>query len=253
MRLVRYASATGARRGAVVGADVHEVIGGPAGPVEVGARVGALEDVLLLAPTVPRTIVCAGANYASQLREKGLEAPARPRFFLKGANAVVGPAAEVLRPRELRRLEYEGELAVVIGRTAHRVQPDAWRDHVLGYTCANDITADDWRSDGQWVRAKSSDTFCPVGPWVETDLADPSRLRLRTVVNGEVVQDGSTGEMLFDIGALLAYITRWVSLQPGDLLLTGSPGGVGPLVPGDVVTVDIEGIGALTNAVAAAP
>ena len=118
------------------------------------------------------------------------------------------------------------------------------------YTCANDVTADDWRADGQWARAKSADTFCPLGPWIETDVADPGALPLRTRVNGRVVQDGTTADMVFGVGALMAFVTRWITLQPGDVLLTGSPAGVGPLLPGDVVEVEIDGLGALSNPVA---
>jgi 2-keto-4-pentenoate hydratase/2-oxohepta-3-ene-1,7-dioic acid hydratase in catechol pathway len=122
-------------------------------------------------------------------------------------------------------------------------------DVVLGYTCANDVTAHDWRSDGQWTRAKSADTFCPLGPWIETDVPDPSALRITTRLGGQVVQEGSTSEMVFGIGELLAFVTRWITLEPGDVLLTGSPAGVGPMVAGDVVEVEISGIGTLRNTV----
>jgi 2-keto-4-pentenoate hydratase/2-oxohepta-3-ene-1,7-dioic acid hydratase in catechol pathway len=206
-----------------------------------GRSVAALADVKLLAPCDPRVIVGAGNNYGS----KGA-----PRFFLKAANSVIGPGAAVRYPPDLERLEYEGELAVVIGRTAHKVPEESYRDYVLGYTCANDITADDWRADGQWFRAKSTDTFCPLGPWIETDVDDPAALQLTTKVNGAVVQDSSTGELTAGVGELLAYITRWITLQPGDVVLTGTPAGVGPLARGDVVDVSIDGIGTLTNVIA---
>jgi 2-keto-4-pentenoate hydratase/2-oxohepta-3-ene-1,7-dioic acid hydratase in catechol pathway len=206
-----------------------------------GRFMAALTDVQLLAPCDPRVIVGAGNNYGS----KGA-----PRFFLKTANSVTGPGSAVRYPPEVKRLEYEGELAVVIGRTAHEVPEESYRDYVLGYTCANDITADDWRADGQWFRAKSSDTFCPLGPWIETSVDDPAALRLRTIVNGSVVQDSPTGQLTAGVGELLAYITRWITLQPGDVVLTGTPAGVGPLARGDVVDVDIDGIGTLTNVIA---
>ncbi|MFI9560417.1 fumarylacetoacetate hydrolase family protein [Nonomuraea endophytica] len=235
MRLVRYNHKDEVRTGVLVGHDIHATPG--QGPV------AALEEVTLLAPCDPRVIVCAGRNYGvpGKLR--------KPRLFLKAANAVTGPGAEVRRPHGLRRLEYEGELAVVIGRTAHQVPKRHFRDYILGYTCANDITADDWRNDGQWVRAKSADTFCPLGPWIETDIDDPAKLHIRTRVNGLVVQDSPTAAMLFGVDELLAYVTRWITLNPGDVLLTGSPDGVGPLAVGDEVAVDIAGVGVLSNTV----
>jgi 2-keto-4-pentenoate hydratase/2-oxohepta-3-ene-1,7-dioic acid hydratase in catechol pathway len=130
------------------------------------------------------------------------------------------------------------------------VPADRAADFVLGYTCANDVTAHDWRADGQWTRAKSADTFCPMGPWIETDVADPSALRITTRLGGQVVQEGSTSDMVFGIAELLAFVTRWITLEPGDVLLTGSPAGVGPMVAGDIVEVEISGIGTLRNTVA---
>ena len=246
MRIVRYSLDSRIGRGVVLGDLVHELPGGNAEP---GRVVGKLADLTLLAPCDPRTIVCAGSNYAGQIAEKGRPWPERPPLFLKAPNAIVGPDAEILRPAEVRRLEYEGELAVVIGRTARNVPTDRAADFVLGYTCANDVTAHDWRDDGQWARAKSADTFCPLGPWIETDVGDPSALRITTRLGGRVVQKGSTAEMVFGIGRLLAFVTRWITLEPGDVLLTGSPAGVGPMVPGDVVEVEISGIGTLRNTV----
>ena len=249
MRLVRYRKGEHSGAGVLVGEYVHDVGDGPLGRTEPGPRVAALDEVELLAPCDPRVVVCSGSNYAGQIAEKQRPWPTQPALFLKAPNAVVGPGAAVIRPAGLRRLEYEGELAVVIGRTAHEVPEASFADYVLGYTCANDITADDWRADGQWTRAKSADTFCPLGPWIETDVADPGALPLRTRVNGRVVQDGTTADMVFGVGALLAFVTRWITLRPGDVLLTGSPAGVGPLLPGDVVEVEIDGVGRLTNPV----
>jgi 2-keto-4-pentenoate hydratase/2-oxohepta-3-ene-1,7-dioic acid hydratase in catechol pathway len=233
MRIVRYSLAGQTGSGVLVDDAIHS---GPGGPF-----VAALADVTLLAPCDPRVIVGAGNNYGSN---------GPPRFFLKAANAVTGPGSAVHYPADLNRLEFEGELAVVIGKTAREVPEHSYRDYVLGCTCANDITADDWRADGQWFRAKSTDTFCPLGPWIETEVDDPAALRLRTRVNGKVVQDASTKELTAGIGELLAYITRWITLQPGDVVLTGTPAGVGPLARGDVVDVDIEGVGTLTNTIA---
>ncbi|MGW1797521.1 fumarylacetoacetate hydrolase family protein [Streptomyces sp. NPDC001984] len=249
MRLIRYRKAEHTGFGALVDEYIHDVGDSPLGSSRPGPRIAALDEVELLAPCDPRVIVCAGSNYAGQIAEKQRPWPTQPPLFLKAPNAVVGPGAAVVHPAGLRRLEYEGELAVVIGRTARDVSATSFADYVLGYTCANDITADDWRADGQWTRAKSADTFCPLGPWIETDVADPGALRLDTLVNGRTVQDGSTADMVFGVGELLAFVTRWITLQPGDVLLTGSPAGVGPLVPGDRVEVRIEGVGTLSNPV----
>ncbi|MEC3956432.1 fumarylacetoacetate hydrolase family protein [Nocardia sp. CDC153] len=246
MRIVRYAVKGRVGRGVLVGDAVHEL---PWGKTEPGAHVAPLAEVELLAPCEPRTIVCAGSNYAGHLAAQGRARPTRPSLFLKSPNAITGPDTSIRRPSELRRLEYEGELAVVIGRTARRVPVERAGEYVLGYTCANDVTAHDWRDDGQWARAKSSDTFCPLGPWIETELADPSDIHLTTRVGGRVVQSESTADMVFGVDRLLAYVTRWITLQPGDILLTGSPAGVGPLVPGDLVEVEIAGIGTLRNTV----
>lgn len=247
MRLVRYCLDGQVGRGAVVGDLVREL---PEGTTDPGQVVGRLSDVALLAPCEPRVIVCAGSNYADQIAEKGRPFPTQPSLFLKAPNAIVGPGAEVLKPAEVQRLEYEGELAVVIGRTARNVRADRFADVVLGYTCANDVTAHDWRADGQWTRAKSADTFCPLGPWIETGISDPSALRITTRLGGEVVQRGSVSDMVFGVGELLAFVTRWITLEPGDVLLTGSPAGVGPMSSGDVVEVEISGVGALRNPVA---
>jgi 2-keto-4-pentenoate hydratase/2-oxohepta-3-ene-1,7-dioic acid hydratase in catechol pathway len=251
MRLVRYDSGQGPRTGRVEtggGGDVVRELG-PSGP---GAVAGRLAEVVLLAPCDPRTIVCVGSNYPCQLAEKGRPRPERPALFLKAPNAVVGPGEPVLRPAGVERLEYEGELAVVIGRRARDLDERTAWSHVLGLTCANDVTAHDYRADGQWARAKSADTFCPLGPWIETEPgAGP--WGLRTTLNGRTVQESDTGVMIFDVARILAHVTRWITLQPGDVVLTGSPGGVGPMTAGDRVTVEIDGVGTLENPVADRP
>ncbi|MFC9436006.1 fumarylacetoacetate hydrolase family protein [Nocardia sp. NPDC057030] len=244
MRIVRYSLDGRTGTGALVGDVVHDLL-----DVELGAVVGRLSELTLLAPCEPRTIVCAGSNYAGQIIEKGRPWPQQPSLFLKSPNAITGMDASILRPPEVERLEYEGELAVVIGRPAQNVSADRATEFILGYTCANDVTADDWRADGQWTRAKSSDTFCPVGPWIETDIPDPSALHVTTRLGGRIVQSARASEMVFGVGELLAYVTRWITLQPGDILLTGSPSGVGPMSPGDTVEVEITGIGTLRNTV----
>ncbi|QIS02668.1 DUF2437 domain-containing protein [Nocardia brasiliensis] len=245
MRIVRFARDGQVARGVVIDDVVHSL----SPENEPGTKAGDLAELTLLAPCEPRTIVCAGSNYPGQIIEKGRPRPQRPSLFLKAPNAIADPDAAILRPAEVRRLEYEGELAVVIGRTARDVPADRAADYILGYTCANDVTADDWRSDGQWARAKSADTFCPLGPWIETDIPDPSALHLTTRRNGRVVQQAAVADMVFGVGALLAFATRWITLSPGDILLTGSPAGVGPMEPGDVVEVDIATVGTLRNTV----
>lgn len=248
MRIIRYEALGEPRYGILQGSEIMSLDGGLSDP-RPGEVVGRAEEVQLLAPCEPSTVICAAANYAGQIAQKGMDTPTRPGFFLKALNAVTGTGAPIYRPPDLRRLEYEGELAVVIGRTARDVPAAAFADYVLGYTCANDVTAHDYRSDGQWYRAKSTDSFCPLGPWIETEIDDPCGLRLRTSVNGEVVQDGLTSDMVFAVPELLSWVTRWITLQPGDVLLTGSPADVGPLSAGDRVDVSIEEIGTLSNVV----
>ena len=198
----------------------------------------------------PTKIICIGRNYADHARELGNEAPAEPLLFLKPPSALLASGGTIVRPAISNRVDHEGELAMVIGRRARNVPRAGWREYVLGFTCANDVTARDLqKKDVQFTRGKGFDTFCPVGPHVETEL-DVSNLRVQTRVNGQVRQDGNTSQMIFDCAFLLEYITSVMTLEPGDLILTGTPAGVGPLEKGDVVEVEIEGIGVLRNDVA---
>ncbi|ANN21842.1 2-hydroxyhepta-2,4-diene-1,7-dioate isomerase [Amycolatopsis orientalis] len=248
MRLIRFATEGTARTGCVDSTrdgDVVRAYDPATGPGEV---VGPLSGVRLLAPCEPRTIVCVGSNYPCQLKEKGRPWPERPALFLKAPNAVTGPGQPIEHPPEVERLEYEGELAVVIGKTARNLTAENAAAHILGYTCANDVTAHDWRADGQWARAKSADTFLPLGPWITTRIANGD-LEMTTRINDRIAQRSTTGQMIFGVPAILAWVTRWFTLCPGDIVLTGSPAGVGPMKPGDEVTVAIEGVGALTNPV----
>jgi len=251
MQRVRYRSFDGVHWGELEGGMVHHLTG------MLGRASGhtvPLSDVTLLPPCDPSVIVCVGRNYAEHIREMGNDRgglPTEPGLFLKGLNALSGAGDEVPYPAWTDDLQYEGELAVVIARRMRDVEPEEALDHVLGYTCALDVTArDKQRSDLQWVRGKSADGFCPVGPWLETDL-DPSNLRVQTSVNGELKQDGTTADMIFPVPVVLSYISRFMTLEPGDVVLTGTPEGVGPLNPGDVVEVTVEGVGTLTNQVAA--
>ncbi|HEX3577148.1 MAG TPA: fumarylacetoacetate hydrolase family protein [Thermoanaerobaculia bacterium] len=219
----------------------------------IGAATGdsiSLADAELLAPVTPSKIVAVGRNYAEHAKELGNEAPSEPIIFLKPPTAVLDPTGTIVRPSQSQRVDFEGELAIVIGRSARNIRRDDWRGVVLGFTCANDVTARDLqKKDVQFTRGKSFDTFLPLGPCIETDL-DPAALSLRTRVNGETKQDGNTRDMVFDCGAIIEFITAVMTLNPGDVILTGTPAGVGPLNAGDQVEVEIEGIGVLRNRVA---
>ncbi|HWS56108.1 MAG TPA: fumarylacetoacetate hydrolase family protein [Pyrinomonadaceae bacterium] len=211
-----------------------------------------LEGARLLPPVAPSKIVCVGRNYREHAAELGNPMPAEPLLFLKAPSAVIGDGGEIELPAMSERVEHEGELAVVIGRRARRI-PDAEDPlaYVLGYTCLNDVTARDLqRRDVQFTRAKSFDTFCPVGPFVVTGL-DPTDLSVRTRVNGDLRQSGRTSQMAFPVAHLLRYIAGVMTLEPGDVIATGTPAGVGPLRAGDVVEVEVEGVGVLRNAVRA--
>jgi len=215
-----------------------------------------LADVKLLAPVLPRSkIVGVGKNYAAHAAEMGGEQPSEPLLFLKPNTSVIGPGDDIPYPRQTNDLHYEGEVAVVIGRICRDVPPEQATDVIFGYTIANDVTARDLqKSDRQWARAKGMDGFCPLGPWIETDL-DPQDLidgrRLRTWLNGDVKQDGSTADMTWKIPDLVSYISAAMTLLPGDVILTGTPEGVGPMQVDDEVEVSVEGLGTLTNKVAA--
>lgn len=203
----------------------------------------------LLAPVTPTKIVCVGRNYREHAKELGNEVPQEPLLFFKPPSSLLGHQGTVLMPPESERVDFEGELALVIGKRASKLAADAdWRSYIRGYTIADDVTARDLqKKDGQWTRAKGFDTFCPVGP-VVSDEVDPAKgLTVETRVNGELKQQGSTLDFIFGIPVLLSYITAAITLEPGDLLLTGTPAGVGPVKAGDVVTVAIPGLGVLSN------
>jgi 2-keto-4-pentenoate hydratase/2-oxohepta-3-ene-1,7-dioic acid hydratase in catechol pathway len=236
------------------GAEIAAVIDGDPlyRPVQAtGVRL-PLADVRLLAPIIPRSkVIGVGRNYAEHAAELGNEIPAEPLIFLKPNTSVVGPRDGIVYPPATSDLHYEGELAVVIGRICRHVPRDRAAEVIFGYTCANDVTARDLqKTDGQWARAKGFDTFCPVGPWIETEL-DVSDLALTTTVAGDVRQSGRTSQMIHDIPSLIGYVSSFMTLLPGDLILTGTPAGVGPMRAGDEVSVTIEGIGTLTNPVIA--
>jgi 2-keto-4-pentenoate hydratase/2-oxohepta-3-ene-1,7-dioic acid hydratase in catechol pathway len=257
MRIARFTTGDEPRYGVVdtddEGGFVATLLGDPLyqGLELTGERV-RLDDVRLLAPVIPRSkVVCVGRNYADHAAELGNDVPAEPLLFLKPNTSVVGPGDPISYPRQSQDVQYEGELAVVIRRICRDVPAERARDVIFGFTVGNDVTARDLqKKDVQFTRAKGFDSFCPLGPWIETDL-DSSDLAVTTRLNGEVMQSGRTSQMIFDVPALVAHVTSVMTLLPGDVLLTGTPAGVGPMQPGDDVAVMVEGIGTLTNQVVA--
>jgi 2-keto-4-pentenoate hydratase/2-oxohepta-3-ene-1,7-dioic acid hydratase in catechol pathway len=215
----------------------------------------ALSSVELLAPVTPSKIVCVGRNYRDHAKELGNEVPAEPLLFFKPPSSLLGHRGTVMMPPESERVDFEGELALVIGKRASKLSTDVdWRSYVRGYTIADDVTARDLqKKDGQWTRAKGFDTFCPVGPVVSDELDLATGVTVETRVNGELRQQGSTMDFIFPIPELLSYMTAAITLEAGDLLLTGTPAGVGPVKAGDIVEVSIQGLGTLSNTFAAAP
>jgi 2-keto-4-pentenoate hydratase/2-oxohepta-3-ene-1,7-dioic acid hydratase in catechol pathway len=255
MRIARFTTGEDPVYGLVDGAGekIAEVTGDPLYQrIELTGATHRVQDVRLLAPVIPRSkVVGIGKNYADHAAEMGGQAPAEPLMFLVPNTAVIGPGDPIVLPRQSHEVHYEGELAVVIGRVCKDVAAEDALSVVFGYTCANDVTARDLqRSDGQWARAKGFDTFCPLGPWIETDL-DPAGQGVVTRLDGEVVQDGTTADMVHGVAALIAHASAAFTLLPGDVILTGTPAGVGAMVAGQRVEVDIEGIGTLSNPVVA--
>ncbi len=217
-------------------------------PVTPTGRRHELADVRLLAPVIPRSkVIGVGRNYSEHNAEMGQEAPPHPLLFLVPNTAVCGPDDPVVIPHVAKNVHYEGELAVVIGRMCKDVSVDDAPDVIFGYTCANDVTARDLQSgDGQWARAKGMDTFCPLGPWIETEL-DPRDVEIRTRIDGRTVQEDSTALMINPVFELVSFASQAFTLLPGDVILTGTPKGVGPVTSGQRVEVEVEGIGTLSN------
>jgi len=210
-----------------------------------------LSAVKLLAPCEPRKIICVGRNYAEHAAEFGNEVPEEPAIFLKSPTTLVGPHEPVIRPSISERVDHEGELALVIGKRCRFLNAQDAHNVIVGYTLANDVTARDLqRKDVQWTRGKNFDTFCPVGPWLETTF-DPTDKGVRCLVNGEIKQESNTNLMIHTVGTILAYVSNFMTLEPGDLVLTGTPSGVSAVQPGDVMVVEIDGLGALSNPVVA--
>jgi 2-keto-4-pentenoate hydratase/2-oxohepta-3-ene-1,7-dioic acid hydratase in catechol pathway len=257
VRIARFVHPQGVAWGVVEGASdapfdaltVAAIAEHPFGPIVLTGQRWALPDVRLLSPILPSKVVAIGKNYAEHAREMGGEAPESPLIFLKPSTSVIGTGDVIRLPVDSTHIDYEGELAVVIGRPAKDVPREHAMSVILGYTVGNDVTArDQQREDVQFTRGKGHDSFCPIGPWIETEL-DPSDLRVTTTVNGILKQDGRTSQMIHDIATQIAFMSHVMTLLPGDIILTGTPAGVGPIVAGDTVTVEVEGIGALTNGV----
>ena len=225
-------------------------------PVQLTGERRELDSVRLLAPVIPRSkVVGVGRNFAAHAAELGNEVPDTPLTFYKPNTSVIGPQEQIVYPDASNEVSFEGELAVVIGRICRSVPLDRVREVIFGYTVANDVTARDLqKKDGQWARAKGYDTFCPLGPWITThqSLEEVADLRIRTTLDGEERQNGSTNLMVFSVPELVEYISSYTTLLPGDVILTGTPAGVGEMLPGQEVSIEIEGIGTLTNTVGSA-
>ena len=206
-----------------------------------------LDEVTLLAPVEPSKVICVGLNYALHIKEMNHSLPEEPVIFMKAPTCVIGPEAEIIYPKISQRVDYEAELAVIIGSTIKDVTEEEAAKAIFGYTCANDVTARDLqKKDGQWTRGKSFDTFCPIGPWVVTDI-DPSQLDIQLLLNGEVKQSSNTQYFITSVPKLVSFISQVMTLYPGDVVLTGTPEGVGPMQSGDEVIVKIQAIGELHN------
>jgi 2-keto-4-pentenoate hydratase/2-oxohepta-3-ene-1,7-dioic acid hydratase in catechol pathway len=251
VKIVRYRGEQGPAWGVLDDGLVVSASGTPFVDLEPSLEVGPVEGVRLLAPVLSSKIVCVGRNYREHAAEFDNPVPEEPLLFLKPPSSIVGPGAEVVYPALSSRVDHEAELVAVVGRSAHRVERSEASSVIGGYTCGNDVTARDiQRADGQWTRGKGFDTFCPLGPWIETDY-DPGDVNVVCKVNGETRQDGHTRDMIFDIPYLIEYITRFTTLEVGDVIMTGTPEGVASVAVGDEMTVEVSGLGSLTNAVVA--
>jgi len=245
MRLVRFNSGGSTSYGILDGDSIRQIMGEPFAEIDYSGETFSLADVKLLAPVEPKKIVLVGLNFASHAAEIHQETPSEPLIFFKPSSAVVASGEEIVLPHQSTQVEIEAELTVVIGKRAKNVSQEKVSDYILGYTVANDVTARDIQfSDLQWARSKAFDSFCPVGPWIETDFV-PENKRISSTINGETKQDASTSEMVYSPEHLISYISHNFTLEPGDIVLTGSPAGISRVVAGDVVQCSIEGIGTL--------
>jgi len=252
MRLVRFRWGEDISYGVVAGEMIRPLAKPPFEGLSQTEEEIPLAEVVLLAPCEPSKIVALGLNYRDHATEFGSPLPDEPLLFIKPSTAVIGPDADIVYPKMSRRVDFEAELAVVIGRTAQGVREAEARHYILGYSAFNDVTARDLqKKDGQFTRSKSFDTFAPLGPWIETEIPNPDNLTVEAYLNGERRQLSSTSNLVFGVAYLVAFISRVMTLLPGDVIATGTPSGVGPMRPGDVVEIRVEGIGTLRNRVKA--
>ncbi len=253
-QFVRYTTGEQPTWGRLWGETIEAYDNAPYDGGEPTGKSVALDEVTLLAPVEPSKIICVGLNYALHVKESqsATELPENPVLFMKPPTAIIGPGEAIIYPPSSKRVDHEAELGVVIGKKARQVSEAEALSHVWGYTCVNDVTARDLqKKDGQWTRGKGFDTFCPVGPHIETEL-DPLSITVESYLNAELKQSGNTADLLFPVPFLIAYISEIMTLLPGDLISTGTPEGISPMRPGDVIEVKVEGIGSLLNEVKAA-
>lgn len=249
LRLARFHANGRARYGLIEGEEIVELEEPYYERIVSGGRRFPLAEARLLCPATPSKVVCVGLNYLDHIKEMGHAMPEAPCLFLKPATSVIGPEEIIHCPEMSERVDYEAELGMVIGRRLYRASTEEARRGILGCTCLNDVTARDLqKKDGQWTRAKSFDTFCPIGPWITNDV-DPDEAEIELFVNGERKQHSNTREFVFKAAELVSFMSQVMTLNPGDVIATGTPSGVGPMKPGDVVEVRIEGIGTLRNPV----
>jgi len=249
MKIVRFIHEGAERYGIIEGSSVRLATGTPFDLLEPTGITIPLADLKLLSPTRPGKALCIGLNYRDHAVEFGLPIPKTPVVFIKPSTCVIAPLDTILRPAMSERVDFEAELVVVIGKKAKDVPAEAAADYILGYTCGNDVTARDLQpKDGQWTIAKSFDTFLPFGPWIETEL-NPRAVGVRAILNGEVKQASNTSNLIFPVPELIAFLSSVMTLEPGDIIMTGTPSGVGPMKAGDEIAVEIEGIGRLVNKV----
>jgi len=253
-RYVRYTTSGNASPvyGLVTDDTVTPLSGKPWGKSETVGPAQPLSGVTLKAPVEPSKVVCIGLNYHAHVKASysADEAPENPLLFLKPSSSIIGPEEKIIHPDQSERVDYEAELGVIIGKTARNVPREKAEDYIFGFTCVNDVTARDLqKKDGQWSRAKGFDTFCPVGPWIVTQL-NYRNVLVEGILNDKVMQSGRTAQMIFDIPFLISYISSIMTLNPGDLISTGTPAGIAPMKPGDKIEVQVEGIGRLVNRMA---
>lgn len=250
--LLRYYTSDGIQLGMIQNGIVYRVETDPDGNFVAGAEISPLEDIQFAPPIQPSKIICVARNYAAHAAEHAVEVPKTPMLFLKPPSSLIAYGETIELPADIGRVDLEAELAVIIGKRAKRVKREQALDYVLGYTCANDVSARVLqKADGQWGRAKGFDTFCPLGPFIVTDIEDPGNLDIKARLNGEEIINSNTSYMVFDVAELIEFISHVMTLEPGDVILTGTPEGVTEIKPGDTVEIEIAGVGSLSNPVVA--